>query len=66
MIKLTKILVEGVNDQKAQRTVQLTKEVLKRTQYLQFEMEKPLVREINALLNEIIVLNEQEYETDTI
>ena len=59
MIKLTKILVEGINDQKSQRTVQLTKEVLKRTQYLQFEMDKPLVREINALLNEIIVLNEQ-------
>ena len=59
MIKLTKILAEGVNDQKSQRTIQLTKEVLKRTQYLQFEMDKPLVREINALLNEIIVLNEQ-------
>lgn len=59
MIKLANILVEGINDQKSQRTVQLTKEVLKRTQYLQFDMDKPLVREINALLNEIIVLNEQ-------
>jgi len=59
MIKLTEILVEGIYDQKSQRNVQLTKEVLKRTQYLQFDADQPLVREINALLNEIIVLNEQ-------
>lgn len=41
------------------RTVQLAEEILKRTQYLQFDMDKPLVSEINKLVSEIIVLNEK-------
>ena len=45
-------------DPKSHRTVQLAKEILKQTQSLQFDMDKPLVNEINQLVSEIIVLNE--------
>ena len=59
MIKLRKLVnEESVEPSKSRHTIQLADEILNRTRFLQFEADQALVREINALVNQIKILHE--------